>query len=466
MQAPSSGKLTVVSFSTANNSPNKVLIATGTTAKPTTNNGQTCNGGGTCPFATAGQTFTLQDIEGVSGLSPKTYYSVGLASPVTVSLGQWVFVGMMLSTASAIDYLGVCYTGVVPACHTVPDQGNVMDAAINFQTTTPTVGNSFNTINPSLPGQIMGATFEPAGTVGPTVTVTQCYGNCGSPAITLANTNSTHSINFNQSTTIFYEFQSNINGFILNVTTSMAKTYLNGQILNVGIYTIPNCPVGNIPFSNQCAGILATSPSGNGGFGGISNPVKGLRSNAGYQIPVFNGQWVAVAITALYSGLDVNDTNTNVAAFQVGGGVGGMPSVLNQAVSFNAAFKMGLWAWIIGNVVSGAGASSPPAPACPGLFDCILPQFAASFCFSPTINCVNAGGIAIAVILGAVSTLFLAWGSDSLHPGLRIPIGEIFLALLLAWVFILSGLGIIFAWVPIFFFLLISVFVGRKGGYL
>src|SRR4029077_11415710 len=58
-------------------------------------------------------------------------------------------------------------------------------------------------------------------------TVTQCYGNCGSPAVTLVNTNSSHSINFNQSITLFYEFQSNLNGFLNNITISFGKSYSN-----------------------------------------------------------------------------------------------------------------------------------------------------------------------------------------------------------------------------------------------
>lgn len=178
-------------------------------------------------------------------------------------------------------------------------------------------------------------------------TQTACYGNCGNPAVTLVNTNSTHSINFNQSQTIFYEFQSNLNGFVLNETVNVAKTYSNGQQVALGIY-IATCVAGVTPFTAACPGQQRAVTISN------PNPLKGrfnlIPTNP---IAVSNGQWVAIAVTSLFSGLDLNDTNTNVSIFQQTPGT--IPPLLNNGASFNCACKIGMWTYITGNTVT-----SPP----------------------------------------------------------------------------------------------------------
>ena len=87
--------------------------------------------------------------------------------------------------------------------------------------------------------------------------VDKCFGNCGAPAVTLANTNSTHTTNFNQSITLFYIVQSTLNGFVENVTTQIARSYTNGQTVAIGLYTVdPVCTASNNPFTPQCPGFL------------------------------------------------------------------------------------------------------------------------------------------------------------------------------------------------------------------
>lgn len=49
-------------------------------------------------------------------------------------------------------------------------------------------------------------------------------------------------------------------------------------------------------------------------------------------------------------------------------------------------------------------------------------------------------------------------------PSMKLPIGEVFLVMELAWIFIMTGVGVIFVWVPIFFFFLISVLFGKQTG--
>src|SRR5204863_443716 len=80
---------------------------------------------------------------------------------------------------------------------------NVWDGCIDFGTISPVVGNSYTTAsvgNCQTNAYATGASFQSGGTIS---ALTQCYGNCGSPAVTLANTNSTHIINFNQSIGLF-----------------------------------------------------------------------------------------------------------------------------------------------------------------------------------------------------------------------------------------------------------------------
>ncbi|HZY47488.1 MAG TPA: hypothetical protein VFE96_06790, partial [Candidatus Bathyarchaeia archaeon] len=142
-------------------------------------------------------------------------------------------------------------------------------------------------------------------TTNPSTTITQCFGNCGSPAITLANTNSTHTTNFNQSITLLYEFQSSLNGYLLNVTTNVAKSYKaipNGP--SFGVYLVTSCPIGQSPFTPQCPGVLSTQSGAQNFF----SPAKGRASFSGLLIPVSNGQWIGIAMTAFFSGFDVNDT--------------------------------------------------------------------------------------------------------------------------------------------------------------
>src|SRR5439155_22919986 len=148
--------------------------------------------------------------------------------------------------------------------------------------------------------------------------ITQCYGNCGNPPITLANTNSTHTVNFNQTITLLYEFQSNLNGFVKNYTLNYAAVCGSGNkcvsnTLFLALYTIPSCGLGQTPFSSQCPGLRVSQAS-------FSPPTKARLSGVASSISVFAGQWVGVAVSATFSGIDINDTNTNVNLFQTNEG--------------------------------------------------------------------------------------------------------------------------------------------------
>jgi len=286
--------------------------------------------------------------------------------------------------------------------------------------------------------------------------VTQCFGNCGSPAVTLVNTNSTHVINFNQTITLLYEFQSTLNGFVVNVTTNVAKSYTNGQSVNLFLYGVNSCPSDQIPFGTTCPGQLLTYGGSNG------NVAKGRFSlTAGNRFPVFNGQWLGLAVSGTYSGLDLNDTNTNLSMFSTNNGKI-PPSITNpQATTLT---KVGLWAWIIGNVIVGV----PPPSAIPGGFcgflDCLFGALINSFCSTVTVACQTSSGIFWAIIFTIMTVMTLKYGEAKLF-GSNTKTqfgGEVFGLFFLS--FMEAGLGLITAFVPIFFIMVIAIIFGKQTG--
>lgn len=298
--------------------------------------------------------------------------------------------------------------------------------------------------------QLKGAGGTPSGIT----TNTACYGNCGNPAVTLANTNSTHTVNFNQSITLFYQFQANLNGQILNITTNMAKSYINGQSLTIGVYVIPSCPLGATPFASTCVGLLQKSTA-------ITNPSKGMNTIINLAIPVATGQWVGIAVTGLFSGLDLNDTNAQVPMMQTSGS---MPPSIAQSASFSTTAKVGLWAFLVGNIITGIPPPSTIGGNCSGLLDCIIPNWVFSLCTNQTPTCQNGSALLWAFMLAIFTSFFFLKGTANIMPGVKIPIGEIFLLAFLVWIFIMSGLQLLFVWVPLFFFFVISVVAGKHYG--
>jgi hypothetical protein len=449
IQAPFAGQIISAGFFTGSAVPTSIVIMTGATTLGSTN--YNCGGAGTCNFANPGQTFTVKDVETLTGLAGSTFFTVALAAPVTVTQNQFVAI-VFIRTTDTNPILMFVGTG---------GQTTTSDVCFNFPSSNPAIGSTSNTGSGACVAAgaaIVGGTFNPVGTTGTTITQTQCYGNCGSPAITLANTNSTHSVNFNQSITLIYEFQSNINGFLLNVTTSIAKNYNNGIQVFISVYEVISCPSGQLPFTLQCPGQFLQGRS-------QSNPAKGqlsMVSSLG-QIPVANGQWVAISITSQFGPLDINDTNTNVPLFQAQGN-GGLVSV-SPASNLCAGCKMGLWAFIVGNVVTGGGPLTPsPGASCPGFLDCIIPSLVFSLCSNQTPTCISSSGLLWAVLLSIFFSFFVWKMGANIMPGVKLPFGEIFMLLMLVWIFVLTGVGLILVWVPLFFFFVISLLVGKKTG--
>lgn len=314
-----------------------------------------------------------------------------------------------------------------------------------------------------------------------TGSITSCYGECGIPAITLVNPNATHPVNFNQSFTLFYEFQSNLNGVLLNVTTNVAKTYNNGQQIALGVYTA-SCPPGTTPFTIACAGSLQP------GFA-ISNPsVPKGRFSIGTNIPVVSGQWIAIAFTAIYSGLDLNQTNgtcgDNTSGICASPGMfyskGTIPQSLSQTsacnttnspCNFGSMSSTGLWAWINGNVVI----NTPLPPPSIGCINSDLACFMiASACALTPSNCFIGGAVYLFIyftIFVAGISICISWVNSSYEVELHFPPAVFFLFFLVE-LFMFTAMGLIPQYVTIVVFIFTalgvaghfaSAFMGGRG---
>jgi len=125
------------------------------------------------------------------------------------------------------------------------------------------------------------------------------------------------------------------------------------------IYTIPFCGSGLTPFSPQCPGELQQQSWSAELFSALKrqNLVSGLH------VPVSNVNG-SESLSARQLGLDVNERTRR----ESGSDQRGKNPALDQQPRLSRQSKAGLWAWIIGNVVTGArrqpptGHSTAPAP--------------------------------------------------------------------------------------------------------
>lgn len=307
------------------------------------------------------------------------------------------------------------------------------------------------------------------GTSPITTSNSACYGNCGTPAVTLVNPNATHTVNFNASITLFYAFQLTVNGFINNMTINLAKPYINGINVGIAIYTA-TCPVNVSPFTPQCQGTLVTSKS-NFVFG------KGFDTTTSLY-PVTAGMWVALAVSGQFSGLDLNETNTgcNPACFDSGHlqyANGFIPQILagngrclaSGTPCNNAGIdNTGMWAFITGTAV---GVVPPPtAVGCTNNWaqlDCLLPALSNGMCLVVTASCQTAGSLFWILILTFVSFMLVTVGFASAHVTKFVAAGDVFVFFFLTWFFIFVGVGLILTFVTIFFLFLGATIFGKTA---
>jgi hypothetical protein len=295
--------------------------------------------------------------------------------------------------------------------------------------------------------------------------ITQCYGECGSPAITIQNPNATHTINFNQSLTLFYEFQSTLSGLLLNETVNVAKSYSNGQQIGLGVYTA-SCAIGQTPFTTQCAGTLQP------GSGVSPFVVSKGQFSISLNLNVVPQEWVGIAVSGYFSGLDLNETNGTCGDGTSGICVNGMQytsGFLPQIISTSQACatssstpcdvsnlsKTGMWAWIQGNIIKGA---SPPPPSA-GCINSDLSCFLiASACGLTPSNCFIGGGVFLFiyfVIFVAGITICISYINKQYDTQVHFPPALFFLFFLVE-LFMFAAIGLI----PTYVVIVIFIFTG------
>lgn len=432
--------------------------------------------GGPCTFSgSPGGAFSAEEFSGVGSIGNNANNNAAQSTSCASNCIQTLSITVTVNNALLYEGFDV-YGGGLGACPTITNGGssqittqtlqclNGLAGAFSQGRTTYAANRGIGVNSLSMQSnawaQVGHELLEldpPGGTPSNLGTQTACYGNCGNPAVTLANTNSTHLVNFNLSITLFYQFQSQLNGQVLNVTTNVAKSYSNGLTMTLGIYVVATCGPGVPAFTTACPGILQKTQS-------FQNPSKGTNVFANANVPVSAGQWVGLAVTSSLAGLDINDTNTAVQMWQTQGSQG-LPAIIAASTVFSAASKVGLWGFITGNTITGIGPPTPPTGGtCAGFLDCLLPNWVASLCTNQTPTCTNASGLIWALILTTFTSFFIWKGGSNILPGTKLPYGEMFLLLLLVWVFVLSGLQLLFVWVPLFFFFVVSLLLGKKTG--
>jgi len=422
-----------------------------------------CADTGTGPCA-----FDVLVYVGFVGFGQSSTFTSGSASgsdtrSITVGSGSLV-VGVSVVAVSGVTCGSVSPASSQTILQTFPCQTVSLNGSVNgdsLSSTLTVAGTYTDTVTWTGGGGFGRFIMELAsGNTGSVVTVTQCFGNCGSPAVTLANTNSTHLINFNQSITIFYIFQSSLNGFFVNASTNLAKSYSNGQTVYLGLYIAASCPLGSSPFSANCPGSLITSNS-------YTNPSKGkitLAVNNG--VALTNGEYAAVAVSCLFSPCDLNDTNTAVGIQQTNGV---LPTVIAQSAPLSScSCKLGLWSYIMGNIVTGVPTPTTTSGICgPGL-DSILGCAVNSLCTVVTSQCQTGSSIFLIVVLTIFSIAVLLGIFSYWLPGMNIStkgMGEFAILTFIGWFVAFASFGLLLPYLTILMFFVIAwLFFGRLKG--
>jgi len=286
-----------------------------------------------------------------------------------------------------------------------------------------------------------------AGTPSNIQIVDRCFGNCGAPAVTVLNTNSTHGVNFNQSITVFYIAQSSLNGFVENVTAQVAKTYTNGETIAIGLYTVdPVCTASSNPFTPQCPGFLVQKQ------GLTANPNRGAFSMAS-TVAVQNGQWFGVAVTGGFQGLDLNDTNTNVILDQAAGQI---PTVISQYTGLGAS-KLALYGFVRGNSIIIGPGSGQVGAGCQTVTCGILALW--GVLGGDVAAGIGAFLITLGLIVGFLLYISRQHNPDGTIKGFAVPV-ELLGIVAVVVLIMFSVAGAIPAWIPgVIIFLVAGLFV-------
>ena len=110
--------------------------------------------------------------------------------------------------------------------------------------------------------------------------------------------------------------------------------------------------------------------------------------------------WLGIAISGLFGGLDINDTNTSINLFNQ---APSFPPILASASALPAS-KMGLWMWVTGTPQGPAVTPNPVT--CGADFICIMTQSVVAL----TPNNLFVGAIFMAFIYSIFTTFGLIFG--------------------------------------------------------
>jgi len=143
------------------------------------------------------------------------------------------------------------------------------------------------------------------------------------------------------------------------------------------------------------------------------------------------------------------------------------PSITQSSAS-TCACKMGLWAFILGNVVSSQTPTTPSAATCLGGIDCILTQITNSACSVLTTQCQTGMGIMWVIILTIITLTVLIYSFSNILPGVnlgRVGLGEIGILIFLGWLSIFTSISLIAPWfIILVFFAVAWMFIGKAKG--
>jgi len=458
VKAPFTGSLLTVGFQTGTILPDQLIILTFNNPGDPTSTSYGCPDSGTCYFANTGQAFTVQSTSTLTGLTTSAYNTVNLATPVSVTLNKWVAIILMYTPGTATtQVLQFCGSSATPTHCGIPsgEPVTMINVGFSFGTNAPT--GSFTTDSGQEGDYVVGGSFQV--TVAGSTTITQCYGSCG----TLQNTNSTHTVAWNQSITLFLEIQSQLNGVVNNVSITLGKALPSGGFA-LGLYTISQSCSSNAPvFSPTCPGTLVTAFP----FNAPGKQTFTLKTN----LQVINGQILGIAYTAFQSPADFNDTNSysnvipscGTGPCQTFSVPGFIPAQITNPVPFSTTDKASIQASITGVTVITAIVPSPSGFNCAGL-DCLLGALVSGFCGVASQQCLASSGLFWVVVLTILTTVLLAMGLTSVMPGVRMPMGEFFIFFGLMYVLLFSGLSLLPVWVPILIFSITSLSMGRNIG--
>ncbi len=264
-------------------------------------------------------------------------------------------------------------------------------------------------------------TIELLASGGSVTQVSNCYGNCGTPAVTTTNTNSTKGINFNITQTYFYENQITFPALIINMSAQVACSYGTAQcpfseVLTLGLWATATQCFNAIPFTPTCPGQLVSSSQ-------VVSPSKG-KFTFSVNYGVFTGQWIALGFSGSRSGLQINDTNTAINIFNTFG----FPSTLSN-VATQGTSKAEVYAWAVGNTVIGGGII-PATALCNQNVDLICTMVQAACGLTPS-NCII-GAMIWGLVYSIVSIFFLEIVLFELKMTMGLP-GGIYILIFMSW---------------------------------